>query len=55
MSGLYTLDADRLVPVDFGAMGPVSCYNLSVAQGGLWSVGTAGVASFDGTAGRKYD
>ncbi|MBB3639980.1 MULTISPECIES: beta propeller repeat protein [Variovorax] len=55
MSGLYTLDANRLVPVDFGAMGPVSCYNLSVAQGVMWSVGKADVASFDGTTWRKYD
>jgi hypothetical protein len=55
MSGLYTLDANRLVPVDYGAMGPVTGYSLSTAQGVLWSVGKADVASFDGTAWRKYD
>jgi hypothetical protein len=55
MSGLYTLDANRLVPVDYGAMGPVTGYSLSAAQGVLWSIGKADVASFDGTAWRKYD
>jgi hypothetical protein len=55
MSGLYTLDANRLVPVDYGAMGPVTGYSLSAAQGVLWSIGKTDVASFDGTAWRKYD
>ncbi|WP_235507994.1 hypothetical protein [Variovorax sp. Root434] len=55
MSQLYTLDADRLVPVDYGGMGRVTCYSLSVAQGVLWSVGKADVASFDGTTWQKYD
>ncbi len=54
-SGLYTLDANRLVPVSFGAMGPVTGYNLSTAQGVMWSVGKADVASFDGTTWQKYD
>ena len=55
MSALYTLDQDTLVPVDFGGTGPATCYSLSMAEGVLWSVGRAHVASFDGTAWRTYD
>jgi hypothetical protein len=55
MFALFTLDGNRLVPVDFGEMGPVTCYNLTKAEGVLWSIGKADVASFDGTTWTKYD
>ncbi len=55
MSALYTLDGSGLVPVDFGEMGPITCYNLTAAQGVMWSIGRADVASFDGTTWTKYD
>ena len=54
MPALYTLDADALVPVDFGTMGAVSCYSLTTAEGVLWSIGREDVASFDGAAWQKY-
>ena len=55
MFALFTLDGNRLVPVDFGEMGPVTSYNLTKAEGVLWSIGKADVASFDGTTWTKYD
>nr|WP_251010906.1 hypothetical protein [Variovorax paradoxus] len=55
MFALYTLDGNRLVPVDFGEMGPVTCYNLTTEEGVLWSIGKADVASFDGVTWTKYD
>ena len=55
MFALFTLDGNRLLPVDFGDMGPVTCYNLTTAEGVLWSIGKADVASFDGMTWTKYD
>lgn len=54
MSGLYTLDRNALVPVEFGDMGPVTCYSLTTAEGVLWSIGREDVASFDGSLWQKY-
>lgn len=54
MTGLYTLGADRLVPVDFGDARPSSCYSLSAAEDVLWSVGRDDVVSFDGHGWQKY-
>jgi hypothetical protein len=55
MFALFTLEGNRLVPVDFGDMGPVTCYNLTTAEGVLWSIGKADIASFDGMTWTKYD
>lgn len=51
---LYMLQGRSLVPVRFGTSGAPSCFNLSSAEGTLWSVGHADIASFDGTAWRRY-
>ncbi|SPB18051.1 hypothetical protein NOV72_05250 [Caballeronia novacaledonica] len=54
-SNLYTLDGTSLIPVDFGPVGQLSCFNLTSAGGTLWSIGHNDVASFDGTTWRRYD
>lgn len=56
MFALFTLDGGvRLREVNYGAMGPVTGFNLTTAEGVLWSIGKADVASFDGSAWTKYD
>ncbi|HYP84232.1 hypothetical protein [Variovorax sp.] len=54
-TALFTLAQDRLVPVDMGGIGPVSCFSLSTAQGVLWSVGKANVVAFDGATWQRFD
>jgi hypothetical protein len=54
ITGLYTLEGDKLVDVDFGAEGTPMCYSLSTAEGVLWSVGRDDVASFDGKKWQRY-
>ncbi len=54
ITGLYTLEGDTLVDVDFGAGGTPMCYSLSTAEGVLWSVGRDDVASFDGKKWQRY-
>lgn len=54
-TGLFTLTGNALDPVDFGDVGPLSCFSLSAAQGVLWSVGPSDVASFDGVRWHRYD
>lgn len=54
-TALFTLEENRLVPVDLSAVAPVSCFSLSTAQGVLWSVGKANVIAFDGTHWRRFD
>ncbi len=54
-TALFTLDQDRLAPVDLSTVAPVSCFSLSTAQGVLWSVGKETVISFDGTRWRRFD
>jgi hypothetical protein len=55
ISNLYTLNANRLDEVDFGEIDVSSCYNLTEAQGVLWSIGNQDVLSFDGTNWQRYD
>ncbi len=55
MTDLFTLEGNALVPVDFGEIGTPTCYNLTTAEGVLWSIGRDDVASFDGTTWRRYD
>ena len=54
-TGMFRLSGNDLIAVDFGAAGPLTCYNLSTAEGVLWSIGHQDVASFDGTRWRRYD
>ena len=49
MSGLFRLAKNRLEPVEFGKDAPKTTYQLSAAEGVLWSVGRKDVMSFDGT------
>lgn len=55
MSNLYTLDGNNLVEVDFGEIETPTCYNLTSAEGVLWSIGRDDVASFDGKKWQRYD
>jgi len=55
MSYLYTLDGDRLVPVNFGIEPPASFYRLTDADGVLWSVGQEAILSFDGAKWERWD
>lgn len=55
MFAIFTLDGARLLPVNHGAMGPVTGFNLTTADGVLWSIGKSDVASFDGNTWQKYD
>ncbi|MCP3102592.1 hypothetical protein LZ198_27330 [Myxococcus sp. K15C18031901] len=54
-TALYTLEGNRLVEVDFGAVGTPTCQSLTTAEDVLWSIGRDDVASFDGTAWRRYE
>lgn len=47
-TGVYRLQRDRLVAVDFGEDSPSSTQQLSAAEGVLWSIGRRDVMSFDG-------
>ncbi|WP_217911279.1 hypothetical protein [Myxococcus sp. AM011] len=55
LSALYTLEGNKLVEVDFGEAGVPTCYGLATAEEVLWSIGRDDVASFDGTAWRRYE
>lgn len=48
LAGLYSVQGDDLVPVDFGQDAPSSCYHLSVATDVMWSIGSRDVMAFDG-------
>lgn len=49
MAHLYHLDGSTLAEVDFGADRPKTCYQLSVGEGVMWSVGEFDIMVFDGT------
>ncbi len=53
--GLFTLEGDALVPVDFGEKAPQTFFSLSSFDGVLWSVGKADVASFNGKIWQMYE
>ena len=48
LHNVYQLDGDKLVPVDFGKDKPKTCYQLSAAEGVMWSNGEHDIMSFDG-------
>lgn len=48
MSSVYRLEGQRLVKVDFGNDPPKTCYQLSTADGVMWSNGKDDITSFDG-------
>ncbi len=52
---LYTLEGNTLVDVDFGEIEVRSCFNLTEAEGIMWSIGHEDVLSFDGNKWQKYD
>ena len=50
MSSVYRLEeGQRLVKVDFGNDTPKTCYQLSTADGVMWSNGEDDIMAFDGT------
>lgn len=55
MYGLFTLDQDKLLAVDFGEDAPNSCYHLSAADGVLWSIGGKDIMAFDGNNWTRID
>ncbi|MNZ15639.1 hypothetical protein D3C78_325930 [compost metagenome] len=55
MHGLFTLDQDKLLAVDFGEDSPNSCYHLSAADGVLWSIGGKDIMAFDGNNWTRID
>ena len=48
MSSVYRLERQRLVKVDLGNDTPKTCYQLSTADGVMWSNGEDDIMSFDG-------
>ncbi|WP_200957304.1 hypothetical protein [Lysobacter sp. Root690] len=54
-SSLYALYGDALVPVEFGADAPESCYKLTDAEDVLWSVGQRNLFSFDGAVWSRWE
>ncbi len=46
--GVYWLDNSTLVSVNFGEDKPATCYQLSKAEGVMWSNGEHDIMSFDG-------
>lgn len=48
MSSVYRLEGLRLVKVDFENDAPKTCYQLSTADGVMWSNGEDDIMSFDG-------
>lgn len=54
-TAIYTLEGSTLIAVDFGKTGTPTCFSLTSAEGVLWSIGHADVASFDGTTWRLYE
>ncbi len=55
MTDLFILDQNLLVPVDFGELYVPSCYNLTEAEGVMWSIGKDDVLSFDGDKWQQYE
>lgn len=49
MTGVFRLEGANLEPVDFGDDKPKTSYQLSAADGELWSSGEFDLMSFDGT------
>jgi hypothetical protein len=54
ISGLYTLQGQKLIPVDLGPVEASSFYNLISKDGVLWSTGQTDLISFDGKKWRRY-
>ncbi len=50
MSSVYRLKDQQLEKVDFGDDSPTSCYQLSAADGVMWSNGDHDIMAFDGKA-----
>lgn len=48
LRAVYTLERGELQTVDFGSDIPRTCYQLSVADGVLWSIGAKDVMAFNG-------
>jgi hypothetical protein len=48
LTGLFRLEDDQLIPIDFGKNSPKTTFRLSAAEGVLWSIGNSDVMSFDG-------
>ena len=53
MKGVFRLDGDAGEAVRFGADVPGSCYQLSVGDGVMWSVGEFDIMAFDGRSWRR--
>ena len=49
MTGVFRVADSKLVPVDFGKDQPKTCYQLSQADGELWSSGEFDLMSFNGS------
>ncbi len=55
MTMLFIVTNGELLPVDFGADSPATYGRLTEAENVLWSIGSADVFSFDGTAWARVD
>jgi hypothetical protein len=55
MRGLYTLENDQLIPVDFGEDTPGTYYHLSAADGVIWSIGAKDIMAFNGKTWNRID
>ena len=56
IDALFTLDGATLKPVKFPKrVGQPTCFNLTQAEGVLWSIGQADVLSFNGKTWTRYD
>jgi hypothetical protein len=52
---VYALVNGSLQQVDFGAEAPRTCFQLSAADGVLWSIGAKDVMSYDGSTWARID
>lgn len=53
MGGLYTLEGDKLKPVEFGDDEPKTTYHLSVAEKVMWSIGSKDVMALEDHAWKR--
>lgn len=54
MTGIFTLDGDKLVAVKLVKGAAPSAFSLTVHDGVSWSIGRDDVASFGGAAWTRY-
>lgn len=55
MTNIFILDGGQLTAVEFGDIEMPSCYDLTTAEGVMWSIGEDDILSYDGSTWISYD